>query len=294
MPLPDLTPAIVELIRRTSSSLPPDVKKALQEAKAAEAEGSTAQSLLQIMLENAALAETQSTPLCQDTGIPFFAVDLMPEWSKEALRRQIAAALVVATEKSYLRPNAVDSLTAANPGTNLGSGLPDIDFAEWPRAELRIRLLLKGGGSENVGSQYALPDRELLAGRDLEGVRRAVLHAVYKAQGQGCPPGILGVCIGGDRARGYLAAKKQLFRPLDEENPDPVLAALERRILEEANTLDIGPMGLGGKSTLLGVKIGTLARHPASYFVSVAYMCWECRRGVLTFNEAEGVRYTYA
>lgn len=294
MTVPDLTKSIVELIRRTSCCLPDDIKRALLAAQTAEAEGSAARSMLKIMLENAVLAEMQSTPLCQDTGIPFFAVDLPPELPKEELRKQIAAALIKATEISFLRPNSVDGLNAVNPGTNLGAGLPDIDFAEWHRPEVRIRLLLKGGGSENVGAQYALPDEELHAGRDLEGVRRVVLHAVHKAQGQGCPPGILGVCIGGDRGRGYLAAKKQLLRPLDEKNPEPQLAALEKRLLAEANTLGIGPMGLGGHSTLLGVKIGTLARHPASYFVSIAYMCWECRRGVLMYEGAEGVKFADA
>jgi fumarate hydratase class I len=129
-----------------------------------------------------------------------------------------------------------------------------------------------------MSRQYSLPDSALGAGRDLEGVRRCVLDAVHKAQGYGCAPGILGVCIGGDRAGGYAEAKHQLLRKLDDVNGCPELARLERRILKEANSMGIGPMGLGGKTTLLGVKIGSLPRVPASFFVTVAYLCWAARR----------------
>jgi len=129
-----------------------------------------------------------------------------------------------------------------------------------------------------VSAQYSMPYAALDAGRDLEGVRRVVLDAVRKAEGKGCPPGILGVCIGGDRGGAYVEAKHQLLRLLDDVNPDPVLAALEARILADANQLGIGPLGLGGKSTLLGVKIGKLHRVPASFFVTISYMCWENRR----------------
>jgi len=146
----------------------------------------------------------------------------------------------------------------------------------------QIALLMKGGGSENMSCQFSLPDAALGAGRDLEGVRRAVLAAVQRAQGFGCAPGILGVSIGGDRASGFEEAKLQLLRNLDDTNADPQLARLERRILREANTLGIGPMGLGGKTTLLAVKIGSRPRVPASFFVTVAYLCWAARRRTLT------------
>ena len=134
----------------------------------------------------------------------------------------------------------------------------------------RVHLLLKGGGCENMGAQYSLPDASLSAGRDLAGVRACVLHAVWRAQGMGCAPGVLGVCIGGDRAEGYARAKRQLMRPLGDEAPDPIIAGLERTLLKEANTLGIGPMGLGGNTTLLGVKIGGASRLPASFFVTIA------------------------
>jgi fumarate hydratase class I len=155
---------------------------------------------------------------------------------------------------------------------------PAISSTETGEKGIEVSLLLKGGGSENVSAQYSLPYAPLDAGRDLEGVRRVCLEAVRRAEGKGCAPGILGVCIGGDRGGGYGEAKHQLLRRLDDSNPDAPLAALEERILADANALGIGPMGLGGRTTLLGAKIGQLHRVPASYFVSISYMCWVARR----------------
>lgn len=135
-----------------------------------------------------------------------------------------------------------------------------------------------------MSRQYSLPDAALGAGRDLEGVRKCILDAVQKIQGYGCAPGILGVCIGGDRATGYEVAKEQLLRPLDESEKTgrTSILTLEKKILREANELGIGPMGLGGKTTLLGVKIASRPRVPASFFVTIAYMCWACRRRSIT------------
>jgi fumarate hydratase class I len=187
----------------------------------------------------------------------------------------------VATERSYLRPNAVDSLTGKNSGDNTGIGFPTLHFNEWDEETIKVQLLLKGGGSENVGAQYKLPDGRLKAGRDLEGVRRVVLDAIYQAQGKGCAPGILGVTIGGDRGSGYVRAKQALLRRLDEPNLDPTLDAFERQLQSDLNRLQIGPMGFGGRTTVMGVKVAVQHRLPACYFVSVAYMCWACRRATL-------------
>jgi fumarate hydratase class I len=147
--------------------------------------------------------------------------------------------------------------------------------------------MLKGGGCENVGAQYSLPNSQLGAGRDLAGVRKAVLDAVHKAQGKGCAPGILGVAIGGDRGSSYYASKETLFRQLDDPSPDEQLAALEIRLTEEANQLGIGPMGFGGQTTALGTKITSLNRLPASYFVSVSYMCWAYRRRRMILRDGQ-------
>jgi fumarate hydratase class I len=292
---------LVELVRRASTDLPADVEAALRKARASEEPGSPAARALEAILENVALARANATPICQDTGTPIFYVRHPQGASMRALRAQIEAAVAEATRRSLLRPNAVDPITGRNSGNNVGAGFPTVHFEEWEETRLRIDLLLKGGGSENVSAQYKLPysppcpfgtsppraggnegRAKWRAGRDLEGVRRVVLDGVHRAQGKGCAPGVLGIAIGGDRGTGYVHAKRQLLRPLDDANPVEELAALEERLLDECNELGIGPMGFGGQTTVLGVKIGTLHRLPACYFVSIAYMCWACRRARVT------------
>lgn len=284
----DLTEALVELIRRTSSDLPADVEMALKKARQQEAEGSAAQGALETILENVSLARQDSTPICQDTGTPIFYVKHPAGWSTRQLTEQIRAAIAEATVRTYLRPNAVDSISGKNSGDNLGDeAFPTIHFEEIEGDEVSIDLLLKGGGCENVGAQYALPDSRLGAGRDLEGVRKAVLDAVHKAQGKGCAPGVLGVAIGGDRGSSYARSKEALFRPLGDSNENPDLAQLESRLISEANQLGIGPMGFGGETTLLDVKVESMHRLPASFFVSISYMCWAHRRQRMTVRGDE-------
>src|SRR3989304_2185461 len=248
----DLTEAFVELIRLTPPDLSPDVEQPLVAAREREAAGSAARGAMDAILENVALSRRNSTPICQDTGTPIFYVRYPEGWSARKLREQIRAAVAEATQRSYLRPNAVDALTEKNSGNNLGEAFPTIHFEEIEGDELIVDLMLKGGGCENVGAQYALPNSTLGAGRDLGGVRKVALDAVHKAQGQGCAPGILGVAIGGDRGAAYYASKETLFRKLEDTHPDPQLAALETRLTEEANQLGIGPMGFGGLKTGVG------------------------------------------
>ena len=285
MPQPDLTPQIIELIRRLSTDLPPDVEASLTAALEREDPGSAARGALETILKNVKLARQNATPICQDTGTPIFYVSYPAGWSTRLLRQQIQSAVAEATRLSYLRPNAVDSLTGKNSGDNLGGDhFPSIHFTEVEGEALIMEALLKGGGCENVGAQYSLPNTPLGAGRDLAGVRKVVLDAVFKAQGKGCAPGVLGVAIGGDRGTSYAASKEVLNRPLDQPSPDPQLAALEERLTDEANQLGIGPMGFGGATTVLGTKITSLHRLPASYFVSVSYMCWAYRRRKMTIH----------
>ena len=271
---------LAELIHETSSSLPDDAEQALRKALRREAKGSSARLVLDTLLKNVALARAAGTPVCQDTGTLTFFVS-------ENLRRtvtpeRIAAAVSAATEKGWLRRNTNDAVTGKSIDSNVCPGAPVVHYTL--DSESKVRLVMKGGGSENMSMQFSLPDASLGAGRDLEGVRRAVLAAVQHAQGYGCAPGILGVCIGGDRAAGYEEAKCQLLRDLADTNPVPALAKLERRLLREANSLGIGPMGLGGKTTLLAVKIGARPRVPASFFVTVAYLCWAARRRTITWQ----------
>jgi fumarate hydratase class I len=278
-PMQDLSDAFVELIRLTSTDLPPDIERALIAAREREAKGSAAQDAMDSILRNVALARENSTPICQDTGTPIFYVKYPPGWSTRALREQIRAATARATAHTYLRPNAVDAISGVNSGTNLGDeAFPTIHFEEVENGALIVDLILKGGGCENVGAQYSLPNTALGAGRDLEGVRKVALDAVFEAQGKGCAPGILGIAIGGDRGSSYDASKEVFLRKLDEPNPIEELNQLEERLTSEANQLGIGPMGFGGKSTVLGVKLRGMHRLPASFFVSVSYMCWAYRR----------------
>ena len=266
------------LIRDTSSSLPSDVEAAIRKAFRGEARGSSAAVVLGTILDNVRLARKLGSPLCQDTGTLAFYVDA-------SLRRKVSPAVVkkavaLATARGYLRKNCIDSVTGKSYDDNCTDGAPVIHYVDWQKQGC-VTLVMKGGGSENMSRQYSLPDASLSAGRDLVGVRKCILDAVRKAQGFGCAPGILGVCIGGDRATAYEVAKEQLLRPLGAAgaSKDATLKRLEKEILKDANSLGIGPMGLGGKTTLLGVRIAARPRVPASFFVTIAYMCWACRRG---------------
>lgn len=280
----DYTQQFLELVRRAATDLPPDVEQSLRRSLKQEEPGSAARSALETILKNVEMAREKSTPICQDTGTPIFYVHYPEGMSIRKLRAQIEEAVREATHRNYLRPNSVDAITGQNTGDNSGDEhYPTIHFEEVDADQpLTVDLMLKGGGCENVGAQYKLPDNRLGAGRDLEGVRKVALDAVYQAQGKGCAPGVLGIAVGGDRGASYVASKEALLRTLEEPNPDSTLNELEERITEEANQMGIGPMGFGGKTTVLGTKIKGLHRLPASYFVTVSYMCWAYRRRRMT------------
>lgn len=278
------------LIKQAVSDLPPDVERAIRRAERLEAAGSPAQWALDEALCNAALARRRNAPMCQDTGTLTFWISLPYNYDARALLSAIPHAVRHASRHGWLRQNTINSISNLPCADNLGPGAPVIHIEHERRATIAINLLLKGGGSENMSRQYSLPDAKLGAARDLEGVRRCILDAVWRAQGNGCAPGILGVCVGGDRATGFEHAKRLLLRPLGQSSPIPELARLERRILREANTLGIGPMGLSGKTTILAAHIGSLTRLPASFFVSIAYMCWACRRASMLIRISAGKR----
>jgi fumarate hydratase class I len=286
-----LTNSLIELITQTSTNLPPDVRAAMSEALRGETPGTQAAQALNVIALNTDMALDEQGPICQDTGMPTFVVHTPVGVDQIAFAEAIRAAVAEATRRGKLRPNSVDSLTGKNSGDNLGAETPVIHFEQWRRQDIEVKLILKGGGCENKNIQYSLP-AELphlgRAGRDLEGVRKCILHAVWQAQGQGCAPGAVGVCIGSDRAHGYALAKYQLFRTLDDVNPVPELADLEARIMEEANRLGVGAMGFGGKTSLIGCKIVAANRLPASFFVSVAYECWAFRRLGVTLDAHTG------
>lgn len=280
---------LLALITETSTNLPPDVRRALKRAQLQEEFGTRAALALNTIVDNVVSAEEDVQPICQDTGMPTFIVHCPVGYNQLVLAQDIRWAVAEATKLGKLRPNSVDPLTGKNTGNNLGAGTPVMHFHQWEKDEVEIRLILKGGGCENKNIQYALPtDLPGLgrAGRDLDGIRKCILHAVYQAQGFGCSAGFIGVGIGGDRTTGYELAKEQLFRLADDVNPNPVLAQLENYIMEKANLLGIGTMGFGGKVSLLGCKVGVMNRIPASFYVSVAYNCWAFRRlGIVVHPE---------
>jgi len=286
-----LANSLLELITQTSTNLPPDVRAAMSIAGAGETPDTQSSQALNIILGNIDMAHDDEGPICQDTGMPTFFVHTPVGVNQIRIRKAIHEAVAEATRHGKLRPNSVDSLTGKNSGNNLGDETPVIHFEQWEQDEIEVRLILKGGGCENKNIQYSLPcdlDHLGRADRNLEGVRKCLLHAVWQAQGQGCAPGALGVCIGSDRAHGYDLAKQQLLRTLDDVNPNPQLARLEVEVMDEANRLGGGAMAFGGKVSLIGCKIAAANRLPASFFVSVAYDCWAFRRLGVKLDAANG------
>ena len=285
------TERFVDVIARASSQLPPDVVAALKRGHELEYPFTLAKKALDSILANIELAKGVWQPICQDTGTPLAWIHHPMGISTRMLASAFDEAVRQATAKALLRPNAVDSLTNRNTGNGAAPGIPTVHCEEWDSEDVEVHLMLKGGGCENVGAQYSLPNAKLKADRTLEGARRCILDAVNQAQGKGCAPGVLGVCIGGDRGSSYLESKRQLLRRLPDRNPVPELDQMEQQILEQANALGIGPMGFGGKTTVLGVKIGSLGRLPASFFVSVSYMCWANRRCSARFRPSGEVEW---
>ncbi len=279
-----LTELLMELVRRTSTILPDDVIDSIKHFREKEEPGSRAKNALDSILENIDLASSTSRPICQDTGTVTFDIYYPFGIRQSDIENAAKNAVRKATENNYLRPNVVDPITGMANWDNIGRGHPATYYNQWDEDYLKIVLVLKGGGCENVGAQYSLPNPPLKAGRDLDGIKKVCLDAVVKAQGRGCAPGVLGIGIGGDRAQSYLLSKHQLHRKIMDTNPDPKLADLEEWVVEKANSLGIGPMGFGGEVTLLGAKAAVMDRIPASYFVAITYMCWAFRRRTMTIK----------
>ncbi len=286
-----LEQSIYDLIVETSTNLPSDVRRSVLKAHNSELKGTKAGIALDTITNNIDMACDLVGPICQDTGMPTFEVKTPVGFDQIELEEVIKNMIAHATIQGKLRTNSVDPIDGTNTGNNLGPGTPVIHFHQHREDYIDIRLLLKGGGCENKNIQYSLPcELEHLgkAGRDVDGIRKCIMHAVWQAQGQGCSTGFIGVGIGGDRTSGYTLAKEQLFRRVDDENSDPILRDLETYIMDNADKLKIGTMGFGGLVTLLGCKIGKYNRLPASFFVSVAYNCWAYRRLGVKINAADG------
>ena len=265
--------AAINLLRFAVTELPKDVKEALQKAYREET-SEAGKTQLKAILDNVELAEKTRTPMCQDTGTIIFYVKAGAEVKHlDKIENALRKATRRATTKVPLRPNAVDPFKQKNTGDNTGRNIPYINWEIVAGDTLEITVLPKGGGSENVCTMGML-----VPGEGINGLKKFVIDSVIKAGSKPCPPNILGVAIGGGSDIALKLAKKALLRPLDQPNPDPELAELEKELLEAANSTGIGPMGLGGKITVLGVKIDYAVRHPASYPAAVAFNCWAARR----------------
>jgi fumarate hydratase subunit alpha len=269
---------LVEAIREATTRLPTDVIEALQHAR--DADDPNGRTQLDAILENVDIACRDALPLCQDTGIPTFLVragfrfpylDELPQWIDEAVR--------LATAEVPLRPNVVDLLTNRNTGNNTGRGIPAITWELVPGAGCRIDILPKGGGSENCSALRMLSPAD-----GMKGVKLFVVDHIASCGGRPCPPGIIGVGLGGGADVAMKLAKRSLFRPVGERHPAPQIAQLEVELLELINATGVGPMGLGGRITALDVHIEIADRHPASLPVGIAYQCWADRRAAITIN----------
>ncbi|MBS7636429.1 fumarate hydratase [Candidatus Bathyarchaeota archaeon] len=274
------------LLKQAVIYLPEDVKEALKKAYAEET-SETGKTQLKAILDNIELAEKYMAPVCQDTGTIIFYVQA---GAKVKNLDKIEEALVKATRRATkeipLRPNAVDPLTQKNSGDNTGRFIPYINWEIVPGDSLELTVMPKGGGSENVCLTGML-----VPGEGINILKKFVIEAVINAGAQPCPPTILGVAMGGGADIAMKIAKKALLRPLDQPNPNPEIAKLERELYEAANMTGIGPMGLGGKTTVLGVHVEYAFRHPASFPAAVAFNCWAARRATARIYSDGTVEY---
>jgi fumarate hydratase subunit alpha len=273
----DIQNAVVELLRKTVVKLPADVEEALQRAHDAEAD-EVPKMQLKAILDNIKLAEEGNTPMCQDTGVTIFYVTL-PKKCEVDVERGIVEGVRRATAEVPLRPNAVHPITRKNPADNVGDGMPYINWKVGKNDFIEITVMTKGAGSENM-SQLAM----LTPSQGVKGIKEFVLSTVLKASGNPCPPTVLGVGIGGSSDICMKLAKQALLRPLNERNRNPEVAKLETELLDALNMLGIGPMGLGGKTTVLGLNIEYAYCHTASLPVAINVQCWAARRGTVRIH----------
>ncbi len=276
----------IKLLQLAVTELPQDVKEAIQNAYRRE-ESEAGKTQLKAILNNIELAEKTRTPMCQDTGVIIFylkagaqvkGLDKIEEALRNATKR--------ATKEVPLRPNAVNPFTQKNTGDNTGRFIPFIHWEIVPGNDIEITVFPKGGGCENVCALGMLRP-----GEGVKGLKKFVVDTIIKAGAKPCPPNIIGVAVGGGADIAMKLAKATLLRPLNQSNPDPELAKLEKELYEAANSTGIGPMGLGGKFTVLGVHVEYAERHPASYPAAVAVQCWAARKASARIHPDGTVEY---
>lgn len=272
--------AVVEAIEKAAIHIPPDVKQALRKAYEEET-SDAAKSQLEAILRNIELAEKLKKPVCQDTGVILYYVTVGVDFpGLKILNKVLVDAVKTATKKVPLRPNTVDPFTGKNPGDNTGRYMPYVHTEIVEGDKLEITVVPKGGGSEYVSVLEMPPP-----GEGIKAIKRAVVDAVLKAGSMPCPPTIVGVGVGGgaDIAL-HLAKKAACLRKIGTTNPDPELDKLEKELYSALNDLGIGPMGLGGKYTVLAVHIDYAHKHPAVLPVGVVFQCWALRRATVKMD----------
>ncbi len=274
----DVQNAVVELLRRTVVRLPKDVESAIRKAYASETD-EVPKMQLKAIVDNIELAKKTNTPMCQDTGVTIFYVNL-PRECRADVEKGIVEGVRKATKEVPLRPNAVHPITRKNPGDNVGDRMPYINWKVWDKDHIEITVMTKGAGSENM-SQLAM----LTPSAGLKGIKEFALGTVLRAGSNPCPPTIIGMGIGGSADISMKLAKEALLRPIDVRNKDPEVAKLETELLEAMNMLGIGPMGLGGKTTMLGLNIEYAYCHTASLPVAINVQCWAGRRGTVRIHK---------
>ena len=264
-----------DLYIRALKILPDDVKDALRRAHDAESH-SGAKKILATMLQNLAVAEAKDLLVCQDTGIPIYKVRIGSQIQVDGTKIESAIrdGCKNATLEYPLRSSICDPITRKMTIDSTGTRVPVIDFSFLPDADyLEMRMMPKGSGSENMTWL-----KMLLPADGLKGIKKFVLECILDAGGQGCPPTIVGVGIGGTSELCLKLAKEAIFRPVGRANPDPAIAVLEKELFEAINMSGIGPMGLGGDTTALAVHVEVAHTHMTLNPVAVNSQCWRGER----------------
>ncbi|UCH88960.1 MAG: fumarate hydratase [Thermoplasmata archaeon] len=279
-----ISEVVIELLKKAVTVLPKDVVDALQKAYETETD-EVPKSQLKTILDNINIANETEKPMCQDTGIPIFFVNV-GKVQPGNVEKAIRAGVESATPTVPLRPNAVHPLTRKNPGNNLGEHMPYINYKFSENNYIELSVMPKGAGSENMSAM-----KMLTPSAGVKGIKQFVLDTLVNAGGKPCPPIIMGVGIGGSADISLKLAKEALLRPIGSKNPVPEVAELEQELYEALNTIGVGPMGLGGKTTLLGINIEYAYCHTASHPVGVNIQCWAARRAAARIYEDETVEF---
>lgn len=277
----DLREKLVEAIMLSETSIPPDVEEMIRNAYETE-ESEIGKAQLRAILENIEIARSKKLPICQDTGLLGFIVEIGDNFPirPSKIREIIIEATKEATKEVPLRPNAIDIWAEKNTGNNVGKGVPIIHFEPTTHNNLKITVFPKGGGSSYVTKLYSIPPA-----KGLKGLIEVAVKAVYDAGPKPCPPTFMGIGIGGTEDLAMFLAKKALLNRMTENSENKEIARIEREIVKKVNKLGIGPMGLGGRWTVLNARIEWACRHPATFLVGIAFNCWALRRAFLEVKD---------